>query len=560
MSVVEIIEATPRNVLNIQGVLEKVKKRVCAYCRVSTDMEDQISSYNSQIIHYSNVIKSNPDWIFVGIYADEGITGTQTKKRVEFLRMIEDCKRGKIDMIIAKSISRFARNTVDTLKYVRMLKGLGIDIYFEKENIHTLDMNNELLLTLFSAFAQGESESTSENVKLGYRAKMKRGEPCGTIACYGFIWDKINKEILINEKEAAVVRKIFDLYLKGFGSTIICKKLNEEGIPSPKGGNKWYPSVIKTMLRNEKYVGDLCGQKSYILDPITHKQKKNRGEKTKYYVKEHHAGIISREIYDKAQDIYNKRSIKLKDGEEYCEKFSMRYTYSSKIKCGNCGSNFKRRITHYVNKLGEKHSYVYWICSCKNDDKNKCDDRISIRQEELDSLFIELFNKVKKQYDNNFLYKKISEYINNYNKNNDIDTYKKKISEINDKISRLIDIKLSNNIDEMSFNNKYKELKKQLEEYEISINKVSISDNNREYQLEQLNKIEQILNNTKIKKFNDNVFKNMVNHIIIGGKEDNKYNPALVRFVFNIDPLNLDVSNSKTFFPSESPNRLHKTF
>ena len=193
MKEVEIITANLK-VYN-KDFVEKVIKKVCAYARVSTDNEEQLTSYSSQINYYTEKIKSNPEWEFVGIYADEGISGTQAKNRTEFLRMIDDALKGKIDMIIAKSISRFARNTLDTLKYVRLLREHNVDVYFEKENIHTLDMESEMFLTFYSAFAQAESESISMNIKLGYKAKMKRGEACGNPECYGFIWNKETQEL-----------------------------------------------------------------------------------------------------------------------------------------------------------------------------------------------------------------------------------------------------------------------------------------------------------------------------------------------------------------------------
>ena len=198
MKEVEIITAN-LNVYN-KDFVDIVIKKVCAYARVSTDNEEQLTSYSSQINYYTEKIKSNPNWEFVGIYADEGISGPQANNRTEFLRMIEDAKSGKIDIIIAKSISRFARNTLDTLKYVRELREHNVDVFFEKENIHTLDMDSEMFLTFYSAFAQAESESISMNIKLGYKAKMKRGEACGNSECYGFIWNKEKQELEINEE------------------------------------------------------------------------------------------------------------------------------------------------------------------------------------------------------------------------------------------------------------------------------------------------------------------------------------------------------------------------
>lgn len=305
MAQVEIIAANlTKNVVNS---VKKEIKRVCAYARVSTDSEEQLTSYSSQIKHYSEKIKSNPDWEFVRVYADEGISGTQVKKRTEFKRMIDDALNGKIDMIIAKSISRFARNTLDTLKYVRLLREHKVDVYFEKENIHTLDLDSEMFLTLYSAFAQAESESTSMNVKMGLNAKMKRGEPVGNQNCYGYIWNSQTKELEINEEQAEVVRLIFDLYTKGIGGRTIAHKLNEKNIPT-YFGKKWSQSSVSRVIKNEKYVGDLLGQKYYVVDPLTHKRSLNYGEKEKYYVKDHHKGIIDRDTWDKAQEILNKRN------------------------------------------------------------------------------------------------------------------------------------------------------------------------------------------------------------------------------------------------------------
>ena len=249
MAQVEIITANLKN--NINNFVKKKKKKVCAYARVSTDSEEQLTSYSSQIKHYSDQIKSNPNWEFVGVYADEGISGTQANNRVEFMRMIDDALNGKIDIIIAKSISRFARNTLDTLKYARELRNHKIDVYFEKENIHTLDLDSEMFLTLYSAFAQAESESTSMNVKMGVRAKMKRGEVVGNPACYGYVWNKEAKELEINEEQAEVVRNIFNWYIDGMGTRAIARKLNELNIPSYKG-IRWCQSAVRRTGNKKK--------------------------------------------------------------------------------------------------------------------------------------------------------------------------------------------------------------------------------------------------------------------------------------------------------------------
>lgn len=513
------------------------KKRVCAYCRVSTDMEDQKTSYYSQIEHYSNYIKKNKDWNFVGVYADEGITGTQIKKRDEFIRMIDDCKSGKIDIIIAKSISRFARNTVDTLNTVRLLRELDIDVYFEKENIHTLNMDSEMFLTLYSAFAQAESESTSMNVKLGYKAKMKRGEPCGTISCYGYIWDKKEKELIINEKEAKVVKKIFDYYIKGFGSTVIAKKLMEEGIQAPGGGMRWHPSPIKDILRNVKYVGDICGQKYFIENPITHKQHRNRGQKPMYYVKNHHKAIIEREVFNKVQEIYKSRSIKLKDGKEYCEKYSLRYTLSSMIYCERCGKTYVRRYTKYKNKDGVVHDHVYWACSSKvTNIKGTCDNSVTIRDEELKSLFVALFNKFLNQSRNDDLINKIKNVISTDNSEEKMKSIEKKINSVKERMSKLIDLNINQLLDEDVFIKKNQELNEELQQLQDQEDEIK---NNKKYiqkEEKRLKEIEKELEKSStIRNFDDEVFKKIISKVIIGDyDEDNNFDPNVVKFVLNL--------------------------
>lgn len=242
---VEVIAPT-KCLNNLTKLNDNKLIRACAYCRVSTDNEDQKTSYDSQRIHYKNYIEENPNYEFVGMYADEGITGTQTKKREQFNSMMSDALNGKIDLIIAKSISRFARNTVDTLNCVRTLREHNVDVYFEKENIHTLGLPNELFLTLYSAFAQAESESISENVKAGVRMKMKRGELIGKYAPCGFLYDKELNKLVIDESKKDIIIYIFEEYFKGVGFRTIAINLNANGVPSPTGV-KWCQNTILIM-------------------------------------------------------------------------------------------------------------------------------------------------------------------------------------------------------------------------------------------------------------------------------------------------------------------------
>ena len=552
MAEVEVIKASidQTHIENLSG--RSRKKRVCAYCRVSTDMEDQKTSYYSQIDHYSSFIKKNKDWEFVGVYADEGITGTQIKNRDEFIRMIDDCKSGKIDIIIAKSISRFARNTVDTLNTVRLLRDLDIDVFFEKENIHTLNMDSEMFLTLYSAFAQAESESTSMNVKLGYRAKMKRGEPCGSINCYGYLWDKNTKELIINEKEAEVVKKIFKYYLEGFGSSVIANKLMEEGIPSPSGGTRWHPSPIKDILRNVKYVGDICGQKFFVENPISHKELRNRGQKPMYYVRNHHDAIIDRESFEKVQKIYQSRSVKLKDGKEYCEKYSLRYTFSSMMYCERCGRSYVRRNSKYKNKDGVVHNHVYWACSSKvtslkgNDD---CNDSVTIRDEELKSLFVGLFNKFLNQSRSDDLIKKIKNVIAKDNSDEKIKIIDKKISSIKDRMSKLIDLNINQLVNEDVFLQKNQELNDELVKLQSDRDELSNSKRYIQKEEKRLKEIEKELEKSStIRTFDDEIFKKLISKVIIGDyDENNNYDPNAIKFVLNIKNIG---SDDKTKFLS----------
>lgn len=538
MAAVEIIEA---NLINNKTTKKELKK-ACAYCRVSTDEEEQLTSYNSQIEYYSKMIRDNPELTLVGIYADEGITGTQMKKRNEFLRMIEDAKNGLIDLIIAKSISRFARNTVHTLETCRLLRELNVDVYFEKENIHTLYMDSEMFLTLYSAFAQAESESTSQNVKMGYRAKMKRGEPCGLIACYGFNWNKITKEMTINEEEAKVVRLIFDYYVSGIGTTRICRELESKGIKSPKGGYKWHPSVIKTMLTNVKYVGDIMGQKYYIENPLTHKQVKNRGEKTKYHVKDHHKPIIDREIWDKAQEIYNKRSKKMKDGKQYCEKYSIRYPYSSKIECGICHKNYVRRQGRSVYKGKKRYYKVYWKCSEYVTKTGDCDASRGVREDELNDMFVQLFNEISSCFSetgDETLLKKIEKAIYANKNQDELKKLEAEELKIRKKMSALIDLKLEDKLIAEIYDEKENELRHELQVITTKINDIKLLINSKQNTQERINKIKETLKNTKkLEEFNPQLFETLIEKIYIGEvREDSTKDYSVIRFVLKTGEL-----------------------
>ena len=524
------------------------KKRVCAYGRVSTDDEEQITSYNSQIKYYTEKIKSNPDWEFVGIYADEGISGTQVKNRTEFQRMIDDAMNGKIDIILAKSISRFARNTLDTLKYVRDLRDRKVDIYFEKENIHTIELDSEVFLTVYSAFAQAESESTSQNVKLGLKAMMKRGEYVGSPDCYGFTWNKETKQLDINKEQAEVVKMIFDWYVSGIGCRRIANKLHEMNIPSYTGA-RWSSSSISNMIHQEKYVGDLIQQKTYTISPITHKSAKNNGEKDKYYIKDHHEAIITREVWDKAQEIASKRS-KAMTMKGYTSRETSKYAFSSKIKCAFCGTNFCRRHSSYSKT--NPHYNIYWTCFKKREHSDACPDSVGLSETKLEEAFVLLYNNIikNKHKTKEVLLKAIKEVVNDHDyqdKLNDLNTHKLTIEQ---RLSKIIDMELDNtDIDRKElFMQKEKDLLNQLNDIKNKIRYYEDLLTENKGLSKQLKSIDDYFNQPReLKKFSREAFERMIECIIVGDYDENGNKlPRVARFVlktgkeykFTIPPKN----------------------
>ena len=322
------------------------KIRVAAYCRVSTDSEEQLNSYESQKRTYTQKIAENPEWEMAGLFADEGITGTSLQKRTEFNRMIAACKRGSIDIILTKSLSRFARNTVDCLETVRMLKARGIGVIFEKENIDTLTQSSEFIMTLFSGFAQAESESLSKNVTWGKQKSMEAGHVAFQYrALLGYQKGADGKPEIV-ESEAQIVRRIFRSYLDGSSLADIKRMLDSEGLPTARGVKTWSHQVIRNILTNEKYIGDALLQKTYITDCISKKVKKNRGERPMYYIENNHPAIIPRDVFQRVQEEMarrsSKRKVMQKTGKTEQGKYSSKYALSELLVCGECGTPYKR--------------------------------------------------------------------------------------------------------------------------------------------------------------------------------------------------------------------------
>lgn len=362
--------------------LIRKKLRVAAYCRVSTGSDEQLVSLEAQKTHYESFIKGNPDWKFAGIYYDEGVTGTKKEKRTQLLRLISDCEAHKVDFIVVKSISRFARNTTDCLELVRKLMDLGVFIYFEKENINTQSMESELMLSILSSLAESESVSISENSKWGVKRRFQNGTFKISYPPYGY--DYVDGRMEVNSEQAEVVKHIFAQVLAGIGTHQIADELNAGEVPTKKGG-KWTASTVRGMIYNEKYVGDVIFQKTYMDEHFN--RHTNYGEKDQYLMEYHHEPIISHEDFEVAGAVLNQRRME-KGITKGSGKYQNRYPFSGKIICSECGSKFKRRMH---SKNGGK--YVAWCCGKHIDDVTACSMKY-IRNVDIEKAFVTMMNKL----------------------------------------------------------------------------------------------------------------------------------------------------------------------
>lgn len=371
--------------------------RVAAYCRVSTDDEEQLTSYEAQQNYYTDKIMTNREWTMAGIFADEGITGTSARKRPEFLKMIRLCKQKKIDIVLTKSISRFARNTVDCLNYIRALRELGIAVIFEKENINTLEADSEILITMLGAFAQAESESISANVRWGKRQAMREGK---TIIQYNRLYAYEKGEDgkpKIIQAQADVVRSIYDQYLSGASLRMIKDRLEAEQIPNVTGGSQWTITAIRSILTNEKYCGDVLLQKTYISDCISRKVIRNTGQLPMYLVQNHHEGIVERKTFDAVQAEMARRSAgkspSKKNAPTGMTSYASKYALSERLVCGECGT-LHRRCTW--SKQGRKR--IVWRCVSRLDYGTKyCHNSPTLDEEPLQKAILAAINSVMSQ-------------------------------------------------------------------------------------------------------------------------------------------------------------------
>lgn len=361
--------------------IETKKLRVAAYCRVSTDSDEQQNSFETQKAHYEAWIKIHDDWEFAGLFYDFGVTGTKTEHRDGLQNLLLECKAGRIDYILTKSVSRFSRNTADCISLVRELLDMNIPIYFEKENIDTGSMESELVLSILSSMAQDESRSISENNKWAIRQRYEKGTYKFSYVPYGYMRDD-ESFMVINPEEADTVRFIYQSVLNGYGSDKIAKILNERHIPTRKGG-KWTNSTVRDILTNEKYYGAAAFQKTYT-DENFHR-KKNYGEVDSYFVEDHHEPIISKAVFERVKEIMEQRASE-KRIISGSDKYQQRYVFSGIIFCGECGNKFRR-------KIHDSGKEIAWSCNTHIQNKDKCPMKY-IRDDMLKAAFVTMMNKL----------------------------------------------------------------------------------------------------------------------------------------------------------------------
>ena len=451
MRKVSVIKPNVDAALGVNGK----KLRVAAYARVSSSSSEQMESFAAQVKHYTDLIENNPAWIFAGMYADEGISGTKKENRSEFLRLIADCEAKRIELVITKSISRFARNTTDCLEAVRKLTELGIGICFEKEGINTMTSESELILAVLSSLAAEESVSISQNSKWSIKRRFQNGTFKMALPPYGY--DFNGATLVPNPEQAQVVRRIFKEALSGLGTRAIARMLSAEGVRSPRS-KRWNATVVRGILLNEKYVGDACYQKTYTDSHF--KRHLNSGEKEMYYSKDNHEAIISREDFEAATRILKQRG-KEKGNTGETSKYQRRYVLSGMIICGECGGNFKRRI----HRKSKDSTYIAYACKNHIESNGEQCSRLAIKEETIHTAFIRMINKL---YSNrNGIFKPLLDglkQLDDSGKYSEIQKIEKQIKEIQEQGQVLVGLLSKGYLDPALYNEKNNLLSKQAEE------------------------------------------------------------------------------------------------
>lgn len=487
------------------------KRKVAGYARVSTDLAEQLTSYEAQVSYYRNYIQSKPEWEFVEVYTDEGISGTGTKKRDGFNRMIKDALAGKIDLIVTKSVSRFARNTVDSLQTIRELKEHGVEVMFEKENIRTFDSKGELLITIMSSLAQEESRSISENVKWGLRKQYADGNHHQSTKMFlGF--DYKDSKLVVNEKEAVVVRRIYEMFLRGYTNGQIARALEADGIPSPAGKQKWSYTTINSILTNEKYKGDALLQKTYIESFLTKKMKRNKGELPQYYIEGDHEAIIESEKFDLVQRLFKERQAAKKKGY-----YAALHTFSGRIRCGDCGCWYTYKLWH----SNDKYRKSVWQCGHKYLDGDVCQTP-NLDDDYVKEKSVEAINKLLQQKGAKIpILKRIIsdvlhvEELEEQRKLMEVEL-EKAVDAVNDHVANNANVIQ----DQEAYNSKYDELMRSYEDTSTILEETLEEIADRKARKTQINMFLKYLEKQEpLKEFSDEIFFCFVKEIIVYDKD-----------------------------------------
>ena len=482
---------------------EKIKKlRVDAYCRVSTETEEQNLSYEVQVAHYTEFIKKNTEWEFAGIFADDGISGTNTKKREEFNRMIEECMEGNIDLVITKSISRFARNTLDCLKYIRQLKEKYIAVYFEKENINTMDAKGEVLLTIMASLAQQESQSLSQNVKLGLQYRYQQGKvQVNHNRFMGYTKDEEGNLIIVPE-EAEIIKRIYREYLEGKSLVGIGRDLEKDGILTAAGKPRWRPETIKKILLNEKYIGDALLQKTFTVDFLTKKRVKNEGHVPQYYVENSHEAIIPKELFLQAQEELHRRSNIYTGADKNKRIYSSKYALSTITFCGDCGDIYRRV---YWNIHGRKE--FVWRCVTRIEQGPEVCKNRTVKEAELYDAVMTAINRLLAGGDNmiRILEENIHSVIG--------DTTEYKISEIN----ALLEEKQKELISLANKGKDFESLADEIEELREKRQTFLVEDASLSGENERINELIEFVRNNKYRtlRYDDTLVRKIIQNVTV---------------------------------------------
>ena len=504
-----------RRMFTTLPINSKKLRRVAAYARVSTNSEEQATSYEAQVSYYTEHIKANSDWKFVHVYTDKGISGTSTKKREGFNQMIEDALAGKIDLIITKSVSRFARNTVDSLTTIRKLKAHGIEVYFEEQNIYTLDSKGELMLTIMSSLAQEESRSISENVTWGQRKRFADGKVSMPYKHFLGYRKGVNGEPEIVEEEAEVVRRIYRMFLDGKTPFGIAQVLMEDGVPTPCGKTKWSTSTILSILSNEKYKGDALLQKTFCTDFLTKKMKVNEGEVPQYYVENSHPAIVSSEMYDLVQQELERR----KDQRRQHNGTGL---FSDKLICGCCGHPYGSKVWH----SNDQYRRVVWRCNAKYRNQEKCTSP-HLTEDEIQAAFVYVMNRLienKKNIiaDSKMLMKQLTDCTELTVEEQKLD---EEMSVLSEMLRRAIEQNAHEAIDQEEYNRRYDSLNERYMGLEARAEEIAVEKRRRHCLRNNFRQFIATIDKADlISEFSPEAWTALVESVTVNAKDDMRFN------------------------------------